>query len=196
MPDCVFSWAPIPCTRRCWRPRGGRMKPLHLRDVLVLLRRDVDRAGGQSEWSRQTGISRTYINRVLNGRKPPGPGICRALRLERAVLRDVAKRVDATRLRPVDPKEVPLILQKEIKRAGSISAWCRQVGLDRSNLSQVLHKRRGLGNKILAALRLSNALLDADVASATRQGVSGSKRRRGQRYLRKRLGMVGDAAGP
>jgi DNA-binding phage protein len=55
------------------------MKPLHVRDVLKLLRLDVDRAGGQSQWSRQTGIGRTYLNRVLNGRKPPGPSICRAL---------------------------------------------------------------------------------------------------------------------
>ena len=141
------------------------MKPLRVRDVLILLRRDIDRAGGQSEWSRQTGISRTYINRVLKGRKPPGPSICRALGLERAVLRDVAKRVDSTK--PVDLDEIRLILQEEIKKAGSVSAWCRQVGLDRSNLSQVLHKRRTLGNKILAALKLSNVLLAADVTSAT-----------------------------
>jgi DNA-binding phage protein len=140
------------------------MKPLHVLDVLTLLRRDIERAGSQSEWSRQTGISRTYVNRVLNGRKPPGLSICRALGLEKAIFRDGARMVDSTK--PVDLDEIPLILQKEIKRAGSISAWCRQVGLDRSNLSQVLHKRRGLGNKILAALKLSNVLLDGNVASA------------------------------
>ena len=142
------------------------MKPLHVRDVLILLRRDIGRAGGQSEWSRQTGICRTYINRVLKGRKPPGPSICRALGLERAVLRDVAEKGDSTK--SVDLDEIPLILQEEIKRAGSISAWCRQMGLDRSNLSQVLHKRRRPGNRILAALKLSNVLLDADGANAAR----------------------------
>jgi hypothetical protein len=84
--------------------------------------------------------------------------------LERAVLRDVAERVDSTNA--VDLEEVPLILQEGIKRAGSISAWCRQMGLNRSNLSQVLHKRRRLGNKILAALKLSSVLLDAGVANA------------------------------
>jgi DNA-binding transcriptional regulator YdaS (Cro superfamily) len=140
------------------------MKPLHVRDVLILLRRDVDRAGGQSEWSRQTGVSRTYINRVLKGRKPPGPSIVRALGLERAVLRDVAKTVDSTKR--VDLDEVQLILQEEIKRPGSVSAWCRQVGLDRSNLSGVLHRRRRPGNKVLAALKLSNVLLNADTANA------------------------------
>jgi DNA-binding transcriptional regulator YdaS (Cro superfamily) len=140
------------------------MKLLHVLDVLTLLRRDIERAGSQSEWSRQTGVSRTYINRVLKGRKPPGPSICRALGLERAVLRDVAKKVDP--IKSIDLDEVRLILQEEIKKAGSVSAWCRQVGLDRSNLSQVLHKRRRLGNKILAALKLSNVLFDADTANA------------------------------
>jgi DNA-binding phage protein len=144
----------------CSRLNGGPMKTLLVPDLLRLLRRDINRAGGQSEWARQTGICRTYINRVLNGRKPPGPSICRALGLKRAVLRDVAEMADSTK--SVDVEEVPLILREEIEKAGSISAWCRQVGLDRSNLSQVLHKRRRPGKKILAALKLSNVLLDAD----------------------------------
>jgi DNA-binding phage protein len=136
------------------------MKPLRVQDLLRLLRRDINRVGGQSEWARQTGICRTYINRVLNGRKPPGPSICRALGFKRAVLRNAAEMVDSTK--SVDLEEVPLILREEIEKAGSISAWCRQVGLDRSHLSQVLHKRRRLGRKILAALKLSNVLLDID----------------------------------
>jgi DNA-binding phage protein len=136
------------------------MKTLLVPDLLRLLRRDINRVGGQSEWARQTDICRTYINRVLNGRKPPGPSICRALGLKRAALRDVAEMSDATKV--VDLKEVSLILREEIEKAGSISAWCRQVGLDRSHLSQVLHKRKRLGNKILAALKLSNVLLDVD----------------------------------
>jgi DNA-binding transcriptional regulator YdaS (Cro superfamily) len=134
------------------------MNPLHVRDVLILLRRDIDRVGGQSEWSRQTGICRTYVNRVLNRRSPPGPSICRALGLKKAVLRDVAEMVDSTK--PVDLEEIPLILHEEIKRAGSISAWCRQMGLDRSYVSQVLHRRKGVGNKIKTALKLSNVVLD------------------------------------
>jgi DNA-binding transcriptional regulator YdaS (Cro superfamily) len=136
------------------------MNPWHVPDVLILLRRDIDRAGGQSEWSRQTGICRTYINRVLNRRKPPGPSICRALGLKKAVLRDVAEKAGSTK--PVDLEEIPRILQEEIKRAGSISAWCRQMGLNRSYVSQVLHKRKRFGNKILTALKLSNVVLDID----------------------------------
>jgi hypothetical protein len=40
-----------------------------LKDVMPLLRSEVKRPGGQSEWARQTGISRTMLNKVLNGRK-------------------------------------------------------------------------------------------------------------------------------
>jgi DNA-binding phage protein len=149
------------------------MKPLRVRDLLGLLRRDIDRVGGQSEWARQTGICRTYINRVLNGQKPPGPSICRALGLKTAVLRDVAvrdiaERVDSTK--SVDLEEVPIILREEIEKAGSISAWCRQVGLDRSHLSLVLHQRRRPGKKILAAFKLSNVLLGVENTRAAPPG--------------------------
>ena len=150
------------------------MKTLFFPDLLRLLRRDINRAGGQSEWARQTGICRTYINRVLNGRKPPGPSIYGALGLKRAALRDVAKLSDATKV--VDLEEVSLILREEIEKAGSISAWCQQVGLDRSHVSQVLHKRKRPGNKILAALKLSNVLLDVDNTRAAPRAAGWSHR--------------------
>jgi hypothetical protein len=106
------------------------------------------------------------------------------LGLKRAVLRDVAEVSDVAKV--VDLKRVSLILREEIEKVGSISAWCRQVGLNRSNLSGVLHKRRGLGNKILAALKLSNVLLDLDNTPATLQAAGASKRRRTQRHIRRK----------
>jgi hypothetical protein len=108
--------------------------------------------GGQSEWARRTGIDRTYICKVLGGRKPPGPSIYGALGLESVILRDHTKS-------HVSAQEVRRILQAEIENAGSISRWCRRTGINRSYLSQVLHKRKGLGKKILAALGLSNAVI-------------------------------------
>jgi hypothetical protein len=41
------------------------MKILNIEDVLELLRLDIDRVAGQSEWARQTGVSRIQINRAL-----------------------------------------------------------------------------------------------------------------------------------
>jgi DNA-binding phage protein len=115
------------------------MKALRVQDVLKLLGREIDRAGGQSEWARQMGLSRTYLNKVLNGRKLPTPSICRVLGLK-----------------SIDAEEVLLILRQEIEKAGSTSSWCRQVGLNRSYVGRALRKRRGLGRKILAALKLSD----------------------------------------
>ena len=59
----------------------GHSQMLELDDVVALLRREVEKAGGQSAWSKKKGISRTVLNRVLNGRKPPTAGIIAALNL-------------------------------------------------------------------------------------------------------------------
>lgn len=125
---------------------------MRVQDVLLILRSDVSRVGGQSEWARHTGIDRTYICKVLGGRKPPGPSIYCALGLESVILRDHTKS-------HVTAQEALRILQAEIENAGSISRWCRRTGINRSHLSQVLHRKKGLGKKVLSALGLSNALI-------------------------------------
>jgi DNA-binding phage protein len=50
-------------------------------DVLVLLRQEVEKAGGQSAWSKKTGIERTVLNRVLHGYRPPTAKMIEALDL-------------------------------------------------------------------------------------------------------------------
>ena len=57
------------------------MSFLDLKDVICLLRSEVERAGGQTAWARKTGIDRVTINRVLNDRKPPTKKIISALKL-------------------------------------------------------------------------------------------------------------------
>jgi hypothetical protein len=59
-----------------------------LKDVISLLRSEVKRAGGQSEWARQTGISRPMLNKVLNGRKSPTMTIIAALKLRMVFVSD------------------------------------------------------------------------------------------------------------
>ena len=49
------------------------------KEVIALLRSEVDRAGGQSSWARQERIDRTLLNRVLSGHRPPTDQIIRAL---------------------------------------------------------------------------------------------------------------------
>jgi DNA-binding phage protein len=60
-------------------------KLLDEKDVLRLLREDVDKAGGQSAWARRSGIERTHLNRVLKGKRPLSPTIVQALKLKRVV---------------------------------------------------------------------------------------------------------------
>jgi DNA-binding phage protein len=57
------------------------MKFLELKDVIRLLRSEVERAGGQTVWAKKTGNDRTTINRVLNDQQPPTKKIIRALKL-------------------------------------------------------------------------------------------------------------------
>lgn len=57
------------------------MKILELGHVVNLLRSEVERAGGQTKWARNTGVNRSVLNRVLAGHKPPTKTIAKALKL-------------------------------------------------------------------------------------------------------------------
>jgi len=57
------------------------MRFLELKDVIRLLRSEVERAGGQTAWAKKTGTDRTTINRILHDRQPPTKKIIRALKL-------------------------------------------------------------------------------------------------------------------
>ena len=57
------------------------MRFLDLKDVVRLLRSEVERAGGQTAWAKRTGIQRAIINKVLNKLQPPSKPIISALKL-------------------------------------------------------------------------------------------------------------------
>jgi DNA-binding phage protein len=50
------------------------------KDVVRLLREEVERAGGQVAWSKKTGVNRTNLNRILKGERPPSKAILDALK--------------------------------------------------------------------------------------------------------------------
>jgi len=58
---------------------------MDIKQVLALLRRECDKAGGQQAWARAHGVSPAYVSDVLTGRREPGIGILAPLRLERVV---------------------------------------------------------------------------------------------------------------
>jgi hypothetical protein len=51
------------------------------KDVVERLRLSVKKAGGQSAFARQTALSRTHLNRALNGKRLPSWSIIDALNL-------------------------------------------------------------------------------------------------------------------
>jgi hypothetical protein len=135
------------------------MTPLNVQNVIELLRAEIDRVGGQSEWARQTGIERVLINRVLNGHRLPPSTLCRALGLEWVLVHNGAQCDGETKSVIVGNRDFLRILRKEIRKAGSVIVWSRRVGVDRTYLSNVLHGRKSPSKKILAALNLSEVLV-------------------------------------
>jgi DNA-binding phage protein len=57
------------------------MRILELDDVISLLRSEVERAGNQEAWAQKAGVHRVYVNKVLNGHRPPNQAIINALSL-------------------------------------------------------------------------------------------------------------------
>ena len=57
------------------------MKVLETQDVIVLLRAEVHRAGGQAAWATKAGVSRITVNKILNGHGLPTKKIIKALKL-------------------------------------------------------------------------------------------------------------------
>jgi len=60
---------------------GGYARIFDDNDVLKLLHARVKSAGGQIAFSKQTGVERSHLNMVLNGRRPLSPSILDALNL-------------------------------------------------------------------------------------------------------------------
>jgi hypothetical protein len=55
------------------------MRVLELNDVISLLRSEVERAGNQEAWARKTRVHRAYVNKVLNGHRPPNKAMISVL---------------------------------------------------------------------------------------------------------------------
>jgi DNA-binding transcriptional regulator YdaS (Cro superfamily) len=133
---------------------------LDLNDVLRLLTQEVERAGGQSAWSRRTGVDRSRLNQVMRGRELPAGRIIRALGLKKLVL-------------PTVP-DVLNRLTKEVERAGSQSEWARRTGINRTYLNKVLSARRNPGPDLIRALKLKQVA--GYTAQESEQAHAGSAR--------------------
>lgn len=58
-------------------------------DILRILRSEVAKAGSQMEWAKRNKVSRTQLNKVLNGERDHfGPAILKALRIKQIFVWD------------------------------------------------------------------------------------------------------------
>jgi DNA-binding phage protein len=63
--------------------RARNQTLLRIKDIIPILRREVERAGSQAEWARKTGANRANLNSTLTGKRPPTRDILRALNLRK-----------------------------------------------------------------------------------------------------------------
>jgi DNA-binding phage protein len=62
------------------------MHVLERKDILSMLRSEIERAGDQGAWAKKAGVHRSTLNKVLNGHQPPTKTIIRALKLRIVVV--------------------------------------------------------------------------------------------------------------
>jgi hypothetical protein len=61
---------------------------LEEKDIVELLRIEIEKAGSQLAWAKKAGVNRTIANKVLHAAKRPGAKIIRALGLRTVVTSD------------------------------------------------------------------------------------------------------------
>jgi len=61
------------------------MALLDLSSMRKMLRRDVERVGGQVAWAKRHGLHPSTINKVLNEQRLPGRRMLGALRLRKVI---------------------------------------------------------------------------------------------------------------
>src|SRR5262245_45022263 len=62
---------------------GHNMRLIDLEGMRKLLRREVDRAGGQVAWAKRHGLHPSTINKVVNEQRMPGRRMLVALQLQK-----------------------------------------------------------------------------------------------------------------
>jgi DNA-binding phage protein len=64
------------------------MRVLEERDVVSLLRSEIERAGSLGLWAEKTGVHRSVVSKVLSNVYPPTKSIIKALKLRTVFVAD------------------------------------------------------------------------------------------------------------
>ena len=122
-------------------------RPLDPEEIVQLLRAEVKKAGSQGTWAKRAGIERTLVNKVLNGKRQPTKNIIRALGLRKALSSSHHSRV-------LETEEVRRLLRTQVAQAGSLSAWARNIGVSRPEISKALWGKRPPNKQMMDTLGL------------------------------------------
>jgi DNA-binding phage protein len=122
------------------------------KDIVALLRAEVQKAGTVAAWSRNASLDRTYVSGVVyQRRRPTAPKLLCALGLRRAVVGDGARVLNA--------QDVQRMLEAEVAAVGGQSAWARKNRMSRTYLNRVLRKAQPPSANIIRALGLRPSII-------------------------------------
>jgi hypothetical protein len=146
------------------------VRVLERKDIIELLRADIEKAGSQSAWARKSRIDRTFINNVLQGRRQPSRRMLRALGLRAVVVsgthmpssRSTVAPGRMRRVRILERKDIVEVLRIQIEKAGSQAAWARKTGINRTYTVSVLHGYRQPPPSMIRALGLRTVAVSDD----------------------------------
>jgi hypothetical protein len=127
------------------------MRILERRDVIALLRAEVQKAGSVAAWAKSASLGRSYVSCVIHDIRPISPKLLRGLGLRKAV-------VDS-RPRVFSANDVRRLLLAEVALAGGQSPWARKNQINRPDLNKVLRKWRLPSARLLSALGLRIAVI-------------------------------------
>ena len=134
------------------RMSANTVRPLAMKrpldpEEIVQLRAEVKKAGSQGTWAKRAGIERTLVNKVLNGKRQPAKNIIRALGFRKALSSTHHSRI-------LETEEVRRLLRTQVAQAGSLSAWGRNIGVSRPEISKALWGKRPPNKQMMDTLGL------------------------------------------
>ena len=125
------------------------MPPMHIldeKDVVELLRAEVQKAGTVAAWARSVSLARPDVSSAIHQNRPISKSVIRALGLRTAVI-DGGERV-------LTESDILKLLRAEVAAAGSQLAWAKKSRISRPQLNKVLREDRPPSANIVRALGL------------------------------------------
>jgi hypothetical protein len=117
------------------------------KDIITLLRAEVQKAGSVTAWANNASIDRAVVSAALHHKRSIPKRLIRALGLRSAL-----SMADESRL--LEARDVRRLVRTKVAEAGSQSAWARKTGIPRPDINRVIQGKRPPNKKMIGALGL------------------------------------------